>query len=613
MQGQDSTSNAFPGAFYLRYRPNGINLRWIQNNEVPTDASVYDGHPVMVQMRQSNSSINNHNPVQLQDSLAEDDLPSNGMSNGMDKSTSGVNTQTLAQSQDLLVELPSSPVAGTGIVQSLEERHSGSLINPFQLNVNMSPGNGQLTNRSLPLQQASSSVFPQNIERRAPEDEQLGAGLVLTLETAPVMHQPSSVTASGLGAGAGPSDTHRTIGVVGETQHSQRTMNHQDFVPTNLATWTTNSLPQLPAQPAISLSFDCVPNTSSVIEIVQPTPPMQQPVGVSYSSESMQPFQWNAVTSSRTGLPFTSTYIVNGGDASLVEDNSRNTQRNGMLPSEFQRGNLEHMLRNLNFVPETNSPGNIAFNSRNSSTIHVRQSSTPIQSPQHNIAQQYEQRITAIPEVVNLIEPQGQGTDHPRHMGDLIVARQRELSVRGNNARPSDIHLRSGLIIQAERQSGVHPEVPVSSLTTSQMISGLLYEVRNALQILRRGGSLQHEDLPMINYTVSHGLPEDSDLDQEIEDEMTEELDELEELMIEYRSGLAGAVIEAHMKRQKYEANVVGSPLEDEKCCICQENYADGEDLGKLDCGHYFHFDCIKQWLNQKNNCPICKKKALQG
>ncbi|KAF2304397.1 hypothetical protein GH714_030744 [Hevea brasiliensis] len=274
MQGQDSTSNAFPGAFYLRYRPNGINLRWIQNNEVPTDASVYDGHPVMVQMRQSNSSINNHNPVQLQDSLAEDDLPSDGMSNGMDKSTSGVNTQTLAQYQDLLVELPSSPIAGTGIVQSLEERHSGLVL-----------------------------VFPQNIERRAPEDEQLGAGLVLTLETAPVMHQPSNVTASGLGAGAGPSDTHGTIGVVGETQHSQRTMNHQDFVPTNLATWTTNSLPQLPAQPAISLSFDCVPNTSSVIEIVQPTPPMQQPVGVSYSSESMQPFQWNAVTSSRTALP----------------------------------------------------------------------------------------------------------------------------------------------------------------------------------------------------------------------------------------------------------------------------------------------------------------------
>ncbi|KAF2290662.1 hypothetical protein GH714_014915 [Hevea brasiliensis] len=66
-------------------------------------------------------------------------------------------------------------------------------------------------------------------------------------------------------------------------------------------------------------------------------------------------------------------------------------------------------------------------------------------------------------------------------------------------------------------------------------------------------------------YNVSW-LPEDSDLDQEIEDEMTEELDELEELMIEYRSGLAGAVIEAHMKQQR-------------------ENYADYEDLGKLTVG----------------------------
>ncbi|KAF2293031.1 hypothetical protein GH714_035508 [Hevea brasiliensis] len=55
----------------------------------------------------------------------------------------------------------------------------------------------------------------------------------------------------------------------------------------------------------------------------------------------------------------------------------------------------------------------------------------------------------------------------------------------------------------------------------------------------------------MINYTVLHGLPEDSDLHQEIEEKMTEEIEELEELMIEYRNGLGGAIIEAHMKRQK--------------------------------------------------------------
>jgi hypothetical protein len=42
-----------------------------------------------------------------------------------------------------------------------------------------------------------------------------------------------------------------------------------------------------------------------------------------------------------------------------------------------------------------------------------------------------------------------------------------------------------------------------------------------------------------------------------------------------------------------------------------QEEYAVGDDLGALDCGHDFHTNCIKQWLMQKNLCPICKTTAL--
>jgi len=44
---------------------------------------------------------------------------------------------------------------------------------------------------------------------------------------------------------------------------------------------------------------------------------------------------------------------------------------------------------------------------------------------------------------------------------------------------------------------------------------------------------------------------------------------------------------------------------------ILQEAYADEDDLGKLKCGHDFHFNCIKRWLVEKNNCPICKKAAV--
>ncbi|XWS50769.1 hypothetical protein CRYUN_Cryun12cG0116200 [Craigia yunnanensis] len=48
----------------------------------------------------------------------------------------------------------------------------------------------------------------------------------------------------------------------------------------------------------------------------------------------------------------------------------------------------------------------------------------------------------------------------------------------------------------------------------------------------------------------------------------------------------------------------------DKNCSICQEEYEGDEEMGKLYCGHSFHIQCIKQWLVQKNTCPICKTEA---
>ncbi|KAG8641224.1 hypothetical protein MANES_13G122800v8 [Manihot esculenta] len=679
MQGQDSTSNAFPGNFYLDYGSNGIHLRWNQNNVVPTDASVRDGHTVTGWMGQS--SMNSQTPTRFQDLLAEDGL----QSNGIDQSISVVNAQTPVRFQDLLAEdgLLSSPFASSGTGQSLEEKHSGPLIAPFQHSINMSLGNGQLTNTSFPLQQASSSVFPLNIDlnatfdshsidanlntvtveennggeghstegrrlpckRRAPEDafgrlsmgesskstqlaisqentsrrlnlptpmnnqpngkhsEQLGAGLMVALGAAPIMSNPSSVGGNGRGAGAGESSNiHQAIRVAGEADHSQRnirlrrTVNHQDSVPTNLATLTTrNSHPQLPAQPAVLFSFDGVPNTSSVTGIVQPTPPMRQPVRVPYSSENMQPFQLDAVTGSRIGLPLTSNYTVNGGDVSFLGDNSRNNQGNRALP-EFQRGSSEDMLRNLNFVPGMNSPGNIAHHSRNSSTLHVRRSSAPIRFGEDNMAQQYAQRISNI---FNYNESQGEHSYSAQYAGIPTAARERELSVRGGNSRLSQIPLRSGWTMRTERLSGARPEVAMHNLTAAQRRSRLL-----------------SEDVMVIDRAVFYGIPEEPDLHEDMRldvDNMSyEELLALGERIGNVSTGLSEDVFQAHIKRKMYEAAVVESPLEEEPCCICQEDYVHGEDLGKLDCDHEFHFNCIKQWLVQKNNCPICKKTGLE-
>ncbi|KAJ9670721.1 hypothetical protein PVL29_026945 [Vitis rotundifolia] len=89
------------------------------------------------------------------------------------------------------------------------------------------------------------------------------------------------------------------------------------------------------------------------------------------------------------------------------------------------------------------------------------------------------------------------------------------------------------------------------------------------------------------------------------------ELRELGEHIGNVSNGLREEVIMAKLKRHKYICSTMGYPVDGETCCICQEEYADDEDVGKLDCGHEYHVACIKEWLSKKNSCPICKKTAL--
>lgn len=41
-----------------------------------------------------------------------------------------------------------------------------------------------------------------------------------------------------------------------------------------------------------------------------------------------------------------------------------------------------------------------------------------------------------------------------------------------------------------------------------------------------------------------------------------------------------------------------------------QEEYMVGDEMGMLGCEHRYHVECIRQWLRQKNWCPICKASA---
>ncbi|CAF0918248.1 unnamed protein product, partial [Brachionus calyciflorus] len=52
---------------------------------------------------------------------------------------------------------------------------------------------------------------------------------------------------------------------------------------------------------------------------------------------------------------------------------------------------------------------------------------------------------------------------------------------------------------------------------------------------------------------------------------------------------------------------------EENTCSICFEVYTTKDKLTSLACLHKFHKNCIKDWLKESRQCPLCKKDAING
>ena len=46
--------------------------------------------------------------------------------------------------------------------------------------------------------------------------------------------------------------------------------------------------------------------------------------------------------------------------------------------------------------------------------------------------------------------------------------------------------------------------------------------------------------------------------------------------------------------------------------CLGDINLFDKE-VSILNCGHFFHDNCLKNWLNQQMNCPECRATVTRG
>ncbi|KAL0416899.1 UNVERIFIED_CONTAM: putative E3 ubiquitin-protein ligase HIP1 [Sesamum latifolium] len=77
--------------------------------------------------------------------------------------------------------------------------------------------------------------------------------------------------------------------------------------------------------------------------------------------------------------------------------------------------------------------------------------------------------------------------------------------------------------------------------------------------------------------------------------------------------GLSERLILKYLKTRDCRRGEVSNDGEAKMCVVCQDDLCqENTRIGVLDCGHEYHASCIRQWLQQKNTCPLCKTIALR-
>ena len=64
-------------------------------------------------------------------------------------------------------------------------------------------------------------------------------------------------------------------------------------------------------------------------------------------------------------------------------------------------------------------------------------------------------------------------------------------------------------------------------------------------------------------------------------------------------------VVIKNIKIKEYTLNE--EKHDNERCPICLEDFNIGEILNELICNHFYHKNCINNWIKSNNNCPICR------
>ncbi|PIA46214.1 hypothetical protein AQUCO_01500023v1 [Aquilegia coerulea] len=430
------------------------------------------------------------------------------------------------------------------------------------------------------------------------------------------------------------SSSHPAFSAAGNTESSQRNFRmrinpaHLDSPPSNLSSIRNISRPShtSPYQSSRLLSFN------HSLEL-RPTTASSSSPGPSHASQNpgmsrnVHPATRYGASSARVGSSSSSPSIPGERTASREESNSRNIPRSisehPMFVPSAETRNLFQDPTNWSLANgNTRIPRNVASSSRVGSSSGVHPSAAPTWLPLHNPPAQHSRRLSeAVRRSLFPIpgsEAGGQGHNvHSLHSGVPTSAQEVVHPSGAGHVGHHQPYHRSALRMDRQGDGVLGAPMSARGLAAREGRSRLVSEqIRNALDFMRRGGEgVRFEDVFVLDQSMFYGMSDlhdrHRDMRLDVDNMSYEELLALEDRIGNVSTGLSEETITKCLKQRKYMSFTIGVASEIEPCCVCQEEYIDGDDLGRLDCGHDFHSRCIKQWLTHKNLCPICKTTAL--
>lgn len=71
-------------------------------------------------------------------------------------------------------------------------------------------------------------------------------------------------------------------------------------------------------------------------------------------------------------------------------------------------------------------------------------------------------------------------------------------------------------------------------------------------------------------------------------------------------------LLQTEAKKHKFKLGNGNSQILTQECAICISQFLVKEQCLKLSCAHFYHFDCLMNWLGSRQNidskCPLCKQ-----